>query len=145
MSTEPSWTGMREKPPSTISRSTSPGGVFTSRAKILGRGTITFLHRRLRELEDAVDDLHLGVVQHALLAALADQVLDLLLETKGWWSCWRMPKSASTARVDVVRKTTSQCELRARKSRGGATSRATVSVKRRARALGTSSPRISST
>ena len=70
---------MREKPLSTIRCSTSPGGVSTSRAKIFGRGTMTFLHRRLRELEDAVDQLLLGLVEHALLAPLGDQVLDLLL------------------------------------------------------------------
>ena len=37
------------------------------------------LDRRLRELEDAVDQLLLRLVEHALLAALLDQVLDLLL------------------------------------------------------------------
>src|SRR5262249_29347902 len=40
-------------------------------------------HRHVRELEDAVDELHLALVEDALLAALLHEVLDLLLGHEG--------------------------------------------------------------
>jgi len=80
-----------------------------------------------------------------LFAALLDQVLDLLLRDERAMPDFAHANRKSTARVEAVRNAITTLEKRASMSSGQATITATVSVKRRARALGTSSPRISST
>ena len=128
MSIEPSYAGMREKPPSTIMPPTSAGGVSTGSAKILGRGTIT-LRTGVSVKSNTLWMISISVWSSTPCCRPAlTRCLISSWETKLPSRAPRIPSSRSTARVEAERITTSQRESRAIIRKGAETRSAIVSL-----------------
>ena len=136
---------MREKPLSTMSDPTSPGGVSASRAKIFGRGTITL------RTGMSVNSKTLWMISISVWSRTPcwrpsrTRCLISSSDTKVRGPASLMPRTRSTSRVDAATSPTTQREPRAMQPEGpGHDEGDRLRVAQRDR-LRDSSPRTSST